>query len=104
MEEMVGRRKWMGWLMGPFAVGMVKAQQADPAKACWGIQDGKEGPVACDPIGWKNYKAINGQCPVCGTRAKSIHISVIMHSDIGGAFTLPVRCQKCNAAFWQDAS
>ena len=68
------------------------------------------------PPAWKTGKAINNQCPVCGTMAEPYvyrdagHLINCDHPRPGLVCVAPlqtssrtVRCQRCNARFDQDA-
>lgn len=65
---------------------------------------------------WKTGKAINNQCPVCGTMAEPYvyrdagHLITCDHPRPGLTCVAPlriasrtVRCERCNARFDQDA-
>ena len=111
------RRKFLLGIFG--ALGLAKGQQW---KAC--VPDKRfnfgGNAVVCTS---ENQPALNGQCPVCGTIAPS-YKATVQHSirpRLCGAneattgtacfdaveeqqpSTKLLRCQRCNAAFWQDA-
>lgn len=67
---------------------------------------------------WRAGKALNGQCPVCGTMAKPLrkiplgkqtHLdtpgpdSAVVIENVAYLTTRLERCARCNAAFYQDA-
>ena len=113
-----------GFLAGLLGLGVVRAQTANTA--CIAIEpDGSVGhEIPCgDPIRWRDGKAKNNQCPVCGTMAipykrnppcGTYYDKGVLHSYNQGVYCGPeytakteasnlVRCKRCNAAFWQDA-
>lgn len=56
------------------------------------------------PIGWKEGKALNNQCPQCGTMAEPFK-PVPVKSEWGIVWALPtsrdVACDRCNCVFRQ---
>jgi hypothetical protein len=68
-----------------------------------------------EPLGWKAGKALNNQCPVCGTMAEPFPsdrvgcgyttggIPSLIHYDMGGYVGRITACEHCRAAFWQQA-
>ena len=105
--------------------GISRTQQEDLAlngNHCW-AQDasGKRIPSNCgEGAKWLAAgKVLNNQCPVCGTMAKPYKVTPQCeksHMKPGGGNTVRVicdayyplgvaliRCERCNAAFYQDA-
>lgn len=53
---------------------------------------------------WRYEKAFPNQCPTCGTLAKPYDTKVGSgRYRVNTETENLVRCQRCNAAFWQDS-
>ncbi len=97
------RFQFLAFLFG--WAGVVKAQQW---KVCV-----EAIPHVCSE---KNKPALNNQCPVCGEMAAPfkpkpepycgdslvIGADGHLHDNCGLPASSLVRCERCNAAFWQD--
>ena len=76
---------------------------------------------SCTGPAWPERKPVNNQCPVCGTMAEAYKrrrgtlmvpcdppapegsfIACAAPGEPYGAKVNLVRCNRCNAAFWQD--
>ena len=123
----VTRNRFLAALAG--ALGIARAQQKKQADKTAGKWD--QGTFVTMPAyeapQWMvvNSKALNNQCPVCGTMAEPFRCDPqysITQTDVrlsgrdivllsaGKSSDKPpkmpsrlVRCARCNAAFWQDA-
>lgn len=107
------RLTFIGSLLG--LTGIAKAQQwkeCKPTVALSGNASLRNGKLS-----WCSSRALNDQCPVCGTMAEKYHRTI--SGDCSSARMVDritvcppptidptervTRCKRCNAAFWQDA-
>ena len=134
----MNRRKWLKWIPAAFLPMGAKGgrptqiyQPVVPDGFCIGIKtDGSYGQVECPPsqivpdryLRWMSGKALNNQCPVCGTIAAALPALPDILTNDGRACNGPsveggvclnggvvylhklVRCLRCNNAFFQDAA
>ena len=109
----ITRKKF--WLALFSGLGIARAQESELAGV---VESRPILPSLPTAIAWHSGKALNNQCPVCGTMAEPYvmqnagHLIPCAHPKPGQFCVAPVpgkvpesrtvRCQRCNARFDQD--
>jgi|SRR6185295_12437688 len=121
----INRRSWLRFLPAALVPVAMRAQSV-ASRVCMDIKT--QGFIPCPPEstppvtypGWTKGKAINNQCPQCGTMAaplpqhgpfRNCRASTPIENTTSGQVCIEadmnknqlVRCLRCNNAFFQDA-
>lgn len=109
----MNRRSWMKWIPAALLPMVAKAQDAlreVPPGGTALIQAARRDGATLMVPEWVYGKARNNECPSCGTMAapysnpdKGGMACVGLNGDMPcGPPSIITRCNRCNAAFWQD--